>query len=60
LLAAANGHEAIVKQLLEAKADVKSKDTIYNQTPLSLAAGNGHDAVVKQLLKAKANVELKK
>ncbi|RYP39454.1 hypothetical protein DL767_002188 [Monosporascus sp. MG133] len=50
-LAAMNGHEAIVKLLLEAeKVDVDWKDNCH-QTPLSLAAMNGHEAVVKLLLK---------
>jgi ankyrin repeat protein len=57
-LAAAGGHEAVVKQLLEAKADVESKDT-DGRTPLSRAAAGGHEAVVKQLLEAKADVESK-
>jgi ankyrin repeat protein len=47
--AAQYGHEAVVKQLLEAKADVESNDTIYDRTPLSWAAQYGHEAVVKLL-----------
>jgi ankyrin repeat protein len=44
-----NGHEAIVKLLLDiGKAEVDSKDQ-YGQMPLSRAAENGHDAVVKLL-----------
>ncbi|OCK90492.1 ankyrin, partial [Cenococcum geophilum 1.58] len=50
LLAAENGHEAVVKQLLKTgKVNVGSKDNIYGQTPLSWAAGNGHEAMVKLL-----------
>jgi ankyrin repeat protein len=49
-LAAKNGHEAVVKMLLETgKVDVNSKD-IRGQTPLSGAAKNGYLAVVKILL----------
>ena len=48
--AAQNGHEAVVKLLLETgKVDVDSKDKGYGQTPLSWAAQNGHEAVVKLL-----------
>ena len=39
--AARNGHEAVVKLLLEAKADVELKDE-YGGTPLSWAARDGH------------------
>jgi hypothetical protein len=47
--AAENGHEAVVKLLLETgKVDVDSKDK-YGRTPLSWAAENGHEAVVKLL-----------
>ena len=47
--AAQNGHEAVVKLLLETgRGDVDSKDD-YNQTPLSWAARHGHEAVVKLL-----------
>ncbi|KAL8365148.1 hypothetical protein RB595_004117 [Gaeumannomyces hyphopodioides] len=48
--AAANGHEIIVKLLLDTdKVDVDSKDK-QGRTPLSRAAENGHEAVVKLLL----------
>ena len=49
--AAENGHEAVVKLLVE-REDVKadSTDTTYGQTPLSRAAENGHEAVVKLLV----------
>ena len=50
LLAAGNGHEAIVKLLLNTgKVDVDSKDR-FGRTPLSLAARNGHEAILKLLL----------
>ncbi|KAH7377125.1 ankyrin repeat protein [Plectosphaerella cucumerina] len=48
--AAANGHEAIVKMLLDTnEVDVDSKDK-NGQTPLSRAAENKHETVVKMLL----------
>jgi ankyrin repeat protein len=47
--AAENGHEAVVKLLLE------SKDS-NGQTPLLLAVGNGHEAVVK-LIPADSRVD---
>ncbi|KAE8417808.1 hypothetical protein BDV36DRAFT_283421 [Aspergillus pseudocaelatus] len=59
-LAAENGHEAIVRLLLEKGADLECKDSKYGQTPLSLAAENGHEVVVKLLLgigKAKPDVK---
>ncbi|KAH7115580.1 hypothetical protein EDB81DRAFT_953062 [Dactylonectria macrodidyma] len=46
--AAENGHEAIVKLLLEKGADVESKGK-GGWTPLLLAAGNGYEAIVKLL-----------
>jgi hypothetical protein len=56
--AAAKGHEAIVKLLLEKGADIDSKDN-NNQTPLSWAAAEGHEAVVKLLLKKGADADSK-
>ena len=51
LLAAGEGHEAVVKLLLGRK-DVKSdKPDIKGRTPLFCAARNGHEGVVKILLK---------
>jgi ankyrin repeat protein len=49
-LAAENGHEAMVKMLLDTgQVDLDAKDK-NGQTPLSLAARNGHEAVVKMLV----------
>ncbi|MCJ1344209.1 hypothetical protein MMC31_002412 [Peltigera leucophlebia] len=56
--AAENGHEAVVKLLLEKGADGESKDS-YNQTPLFWAANNGHESVVKLLLEEGVDVEPK-
>jgi len=48
--AAENGHEAVVKLLLEtSKANINSKDK-DGRTLLSWAAENEHEAVVKLLL----------
>lgn len=55
LIATENGHEAIVKMLLETgKVNVDSKDQ-YGQTPLWWAAQNGCEAVMK-LLRSSSNV----
>lgn len=48
-LAAGNGHEAVMKLLLEQGAELEAKDS-SGQTPLSLAVARGHEAVVKLLL----------
>ena len=57
--AAEQGHEAVVKLLLEKGAEVNSKEDIYGQTPLSWAEKNGHKAVVKLLLEKGAEVDSK-
>jgi ankyrin repeat protein len=57
--AAENGHEAVVKLLLEEGADLGTKDKVYGRTPLSWAAENGHEAVVKLLLEKGADLETK-
>jgi ankyrin repeat protein len=54
-----NGHEAVVKLLVEKGANLESKGGQYSQTPLSLAALNGHEAVVKLLVEKGANLESK-
>ena len=56
--AAENGHEAVVKLLLEKGADLESRDST-GRTPLSRAAENGHEAVVKLLLEKGADLESK-
>ncbi|KGO66230.1 Nucleoside phosphorylase [Penicillium italicum] len=46
-----NGHEAIVKLLLDTRnVDADSMDEYFNRTPLSYATENGYEAVVKLLL----------
>jgi hypothetical protein len=56
--AAENGHEAVVKLLLESGAELETADG-FGQTPLSWAAENGHEAVVKLLLESGAELETK-
>jgi ankyrin repeat protein len=51
--AAGNGHEAIVKLLLEKGAKLESKDK-DGWTPLSWATRNEHKAIIKLLLEKKA------
>ncbi|RYP56595.1 hypothetical protein DL771_011716 [Monosporascus sp. 5C6A] len=57
--AASQGHEAVVKLLLEKGADVEGKSNYDGRTPLWRAAENGHEAVVKLLLEKGADVEAK-
>ena len=62
-VAAYKGHSAVVKVLIDAGADVYTRDTdtdmrLYLGTPLYLAARHGHASVVHQLIKAGANVHL--
>jgi hypothetical protein len=56
--AAANGHEAVVKLLLEKGAELEAKGD-SGRTPLSWATENGHEAVVKLLLEKGAELEAK-
>ncbi|KAF5675926.1 ankyrin repeat-containing protein [Fusarium denticulatum] len=50
LLASRNGHEAVVKMLLDiGKVNIDARDK-GGQTPLSCAAENGHEVVVEMLL----------
>jgi ankyrin repeat protein len=55
-IAARNGHEAVVKLLLEKGAELEAKDR-DSRTPLSWAAENGYGAVVKLLLEKGAELE---
>ncbi|CZR70056.1 uncharacterized protein PAC_19957 [Phialocephala subalpina] len=54
--AAANGHKALVKLLLEKGTELKAKNE-DNRASLLLAAANGHEAVVKLLLEKGAELE---
>jgi ankyrin repeat protein len=58
LWAAENGHEAVVKLLLDKDADIESKDK-NDRTPLSWAAKKAHEAVVKLLLDKNGDVKSK-
>ena len=55
-VAAGNGHDAVVRALLDAGAD---KDlAVDDETPLIIAAEQGHGAVVRALLDAGADKDL--
>jgi len=56
--AAGNGHEAVVRLLLEHHADVNAKDS-DGATALYEAARYGHEAVVRLLLEYHADVDAK-
>jgi ankyrin repeat protein len=59
--AAENGHEAVVKLLLEKGAELESKDIFgrtRGRTPLSLAAEKGHKSVMKLLLEKIAELDI--
>ena len=55
-LAAADGHEPVVRQLLEAGADTAAKDK-FGETALAMAAVEDHEPVVKLLLENGAQDE---
>ena len=57
--AAENGHEVVVKLLLEKGAELETKDEECDWTPLSWAAENGHEAAVKLLVEKSAELETK-
>jgi ankyrin repeat protein len=54
--AAYNGDVAVVRQLLEAGADIEAVN-MHGASPLRTAAHNGHGKVVRQLLEAGADIE---
>jgi ankyrin repeat protein len=56
--AVGNGHEAVVKLLLEKGAELETKDN-NGRTPLSWAVVNGQEAVVELLLEKRAELEIK-
>ncbi|RYP71044.1 hypothetical protein DL769_004757 [Monosporascus sp. CRB-8-3] len=56
--AARNGHEAVVRLLLEKGAELESRDK-NGWTPLSWAAENGHETVIRLLLEKGAGLESK-
>lgn len=51
-----NGHELVVKLLIEQNVNIEVKDN-DGWTPLSWAAENGHEEVVKLLLEKNADAE---
>jgi ankyrin repeat protein len=57
--AAREGHESVVRLLLERGAELDSKSSFDGKTPLSLAAREGHEAVVRLLLERGAELESK-
>ena len=55
MIAATMGHTSILKQLIEAKANVNSKNK-YNRSPLYMAVCGNHNENVSCLIDHKANV----
>ncbi|KAF3235111.1 hypothetical protein TWF192_001077 [Orbilia oligospora] len=58
LWAAGKGHEAVTRLLINAGAEIETKDK-DGWTPLSWAAENGYEAVVQLLINAGAEIETK-
>ncbi|RYP12344.1 hypothetical protein DL765_007390 [Monosporascus sp. GIB2] len=56
--ASENGHDTVVKLLLESGADTNVEDDM-GRTPLHWASENGHDTVVKLLLESGADTNVK-
>jgi ankyrin repeat protein len=56
--AAGNGHEMILRLLLEEGADINAKDN-FGRTALYWVAENRHEAIVRLLLNHKADVNVK-
>src|SRR5438046_8176838 len=56
--AAGNGHEAVVRLLLEHNADVNITSYKNGRTALHLGALNGHEAVVQLLLEHNADINI--
>ena len=60
-IAAQKGHEAVVRGLVEAGADVNQATTTADGViPLRVAASNGHEAVVQGLVEAMTVMELER
>ena len=57
--AAMNGHQTVMRLLLDKGAELESKDKADGRTPLSWAAESGHKAAVKLLLEKGAELESK-
>ena len=57
MVAAAYGHDQIVRELIRAGADVNGKDN-YKQTALHWASRRGHSIVIKTLAEAGANLNV--
>jgi cytohesin len=54
-IAVPNGHNEVVKTLIQSKADI-NKAEINGWTPLHIAAENGHNEVVKTLIQSNADI----
>ena len=57
--ATCNGHEAIVKLLLDKGADINLQDDWLFWTPLHWAASKGHEAIIRLLLDKGTDINLK-